>query len=310
MAARWISVAPGRPVASVGPMALEPRALLAGAALCAGAFMLLLALAYGSSGARSADASALQGFLGLQRPRVTPITEAIGSIGNAFPVAVLAAILAAVAFARGRPRVSLLVLLFVGLTSVSSQVLKALLAYPRDPVSGFGHIDPAAFPSGHATASMTIAIALVIVMPGRLRPLAAVVGVALALGVSFSVVSMGWHFPSDVIGGYLLAAGWALVLLAAVRATDLRFPERAGRSALAQHSRATVDAVVGVGLVATLMACLAAAAAALAVVVVFRLPDALDYVQDHPAFSLAFSLLSLSAVGLLSALTLVLARRG
>jgi hypothetical protein len=44
----------------------NPRTLLAMAAACAAAFCLLLALAYGSSGARWLDASALSGFIELQ----------------------------------------------------------------------------------------------------------------------------------------------------------------------------------------------------------------------------------------------------
>lgn len=280
------------------------------AALCVTAFLLMLALAYGSPGARSLDASGLQGFLGLQRPLITPITEAISGLGDAAPVGAMALILAGVAFARGRPRVSLLVLLLVGATSVSSQLLKALLAYPRAGGAGFARVDPAAFPSGHATASMALAIALVIVMPPRLRSAAAVLGSTLALGVSFSVVSMGWHFPSDVIGGYLLAAGWALVLLAGLRAAADRFPERAGRSALAQRSRATVERVAGVSLVAGLMATLAACTAVVTVVVAFRLPAAVDYAWEHAGFVLVAALLSASAVGMLGGLTRTLARRG
>ena len=119
--------------------------------------------------------------------------------------------LALLAVARGRPRVGLFVIALLAATSVSSQVLKAVLAYPRyeGTIDG-AHISPAAFPSGHATAAMSLAIALVVVMPRRLRPAAAAVGVGLALAVSFSIVSEGWHFPSDVVGGYLLATGWAL----------------------------------------------------------------------------------------------------
>lgn len=274
------------------------------------AFLVMLALAYGSPGARSLDASALQGFLGLQRPLVTPVTTMFGTLGNPVQVAVFALILAAVAFARGRPRVALLVLLFVGATSVSSQALKALLAYPRDAGAGFARVDPAAFPSGHAAASMTLAIALVIVMPPRLRPIAAVVGGALALGVSFSVVSMGWHFPSDVIGGYLLAAVWALVLLAGLRAAAGRYPERSGRSALAQRSSSTVEAVAGVSLMAALAVGLAATAAAVAIVLAFRLPATLEYVGEHPGFVVVAALLSISAVAMLGGLTRALARRG
>ena len=70
-------------------MALQPRILLRGAALCAVAFAIMLALAYGSTEARWLDASAFQGFMGLQRPKVTDLTTWLGTLGNPGQVAVI-----------------------------------------------------------------------------------------------------------------------------------------------------------------------------------------------------------------------------
>jgi len=292
-------------------MVLRPTTLLCGAALCAGAFVVMLALAYGSPDARWLDASAFQGFMGLQRPKVSDLTTWLGRLGDPAQVATIAIGLAAVALARGRPRMAVVVVLLVGLTSISSQVLKAVLAYPRsDELINGAHVSPAAFPSGHATASMSLAIALVLVVSPRLRPLAALVGSALALGVSFSVVSMGWHFPSDVIGGFLLATGWTLILLAGLLALEVRYPERAGRSALARRSRAVVDAVSGAGLVVVLVAGAIATAVVGLGIVAFRLPDLLGYVADHTVFVVVAGLLVLSAVALLRLVAVAAARRG
>ena len=149
-----------------------------------------------------------------------------------------------------------------------------------------------------------------LVVSPRLRPLAAVVGAALALGVSFSVVSMGWHFPSDVIGGFLLATGWTLVLLAGLRALESRYPERAGRSALARRSRAVVDAVSGAGLVALVVAGSIAVAAVGLGIVFFRLSDLVGYAADHTVFFVVAALLILSAVVLLRLVAEASARRG
>ena len=292
-------------------MGIRPGILLRGAALCAGAFAVMLALAYGSPQARWLDASAFQGFMGLQRPKVTDLTSWLGQLGDPAQVALIALALMAVALARGRPRMAALVALLVGLTSVSSQALKALLAYPRsDELIDGARVTAEAFPSGHATASMTLAIALVLVVSPRLRPMAALVGSALALGVSFSVVSMGWHFPSDVIGGFLLATGWALVLLAGLRAVDARYPERAGRGALARRTRPVVDAVSGAGLAVVLAAGVVATAAVGVGIVLFRLSDLLDYASDHTIFVVVAALLTASAVALLRAVAVAAARRG
>ena len=275
------------------------------------AFVVLLALAYGSSHARWADAAALQGFLDLQRPFVESVSGRLVHFGDPVPFAVIGAALASVALARGRPRMSLLVITLLGLTSVSSQLLKALLAYPRaEGQIAEAHVAPAAFPSGHATAAMTLAIALVVVVPARLRPAAAVVGAALALGVSFSIVSLGWHLPSDVLAGFLLATGWALVLLGALRTADRKLPERSGRNRLSSTTRAAVEGAAAIGLTALVAVGAALAATLTVTLLAFLLPEVVDYAQEHTAFFVVAGAIAVSAMALLAGVAGVLARRG
>jgi hypothetical protein len=156
---------------------------------------------------------------------------------------------------------------------------------------------------------MSLAIALVVVMPARLRVPAAVVGSVVALGVSFSMVSLGWHLPSDAVGGFLLATGWALVLLAGLRAADAVYPERSGRSRLAMTTRTAVDGAAAIGLTALLATGALIAAGVTAVLVVFRLPELVGYAQDHTAFFVVAGAITVCAVALLAGLAGVLARR-
>jgi len=286
---------------------LTPRKLLLAAAACVAAFLVLLALAYGGGSARWLDTAALRGFLGLQSGALDPLA----GLGDAPPVGVLASALAAFALVRGRPRSAALVIVLMALTSVSSQLLKALLAYPRPAGdTNLSNVAPEAFPSGHATAAMSLAIALVIVVPARLRALAAVLGAGFALSVSLSVVALGWHFPSDVAGGFLLATFWALVLLAGLRAAEARWPERIGRGRLAGAAQAAADRVAALGLG------VAAGAGALVLgvvgtaTVVLRGGDVLAYVHDNTAMITVAAALMLSALGLLAALAAAATRRG
>jgi hypothetical protein len=59
----------------------------------------------------------------------------------------------------------------------------------------------------------------------------AVGGALFALGVSESVMLLAWHFPSDVVGGFLVATASALMVLAGLRAAEAHWPERTGREA-------------------------------------------------------------------------------
>jgi undecaprenyl-diphosphatase len=69
--------------------------------------------------------------------------------------------------------------------------------------------DRFSFPSGHATASMAVALAYAMVFPLWASPL-----LLLALLVGFSRIRLGVHYPSDVLAGQLIAAGTAMGIVA------------------------------------------------------------------------------------------------
>jgi membrane-associated phospholipid phosphatase len=292
-------------------VARSPRTPLLLAAGCAAGFVVLLALAYGSDGARWVDATSLQGFVDLQETALQSLSERVAQLGDPAEVGLIAAALAAVALARGRPRLALAVIVLLALTSVSSQLLKAWLAYPRyEGLVGSAQVAPEAFPSGHATAAMSLALAGVLVAPRRARPAAAVLGGSLALGVSFSVVSLGWHFPSDVVGGFLLASGWTLVVVAALRAAADRWPERSGRTRAARAVGRAADRATTVGLAAAALAVAGLALLVASVVLVARLPDVLDFAARHTALVVVGAAVAAAAGLLLAGMTLVLRGRG
>jgi membrane-associated phospholipid phosphatase len=81
------------------------------------------------------------------------------------------------------------------------------------------------FPSGHATIAMSLALGAIVAAPRVLRAAIAVAGGVYAAGVGISLVALGWHYPSDVVGGYLVAATWAAASLAFLRRRHER-PER------------------------------------------------------------------------------------
>ena len=114
---------------------------------------------------------------------------------------------------RHRAAATAACLLTLALSQVVRGTLMGVLARPRPPIAdrvtratGF------AFPSGHSTTS---AIAAGLLAWAALRVLdrttgrvcaALVAGWAMAVGASR--VYLGVHWPSDVLGGWLLAAAW------------------------------------------------------------------------------------------------------
>jgi membrane-associated phospholipid phosphatase len=109
-------------------------------------------------------------------------------------------------------------------------VLKPALAQTRMGELPTGaHVVPASWPSGHSTAALALVVVAVMAAPPVGRRLVAVVGGLFAAGVGASVAILGWHLPSDALGGFAVAGavGWAVV--AVVWAVDERWPAGAGR---------------------------------------------------------------------------------
>jgi membrane-associated phospholipid phosphatase len=75
---------------------------------------------------------------------------------------------------------------------------------------------PPTFPSGHTSIAVSLGLALVVAAPPVLRPVAALVGAAYAAGVGLSVILLGWHFPSDVVGAFFVCGFWAAAIAAAL----------------------------------------------------------------------------------------------
>jgi membrane-associated phospholipid phosphatase len=194
-------------------------------AACVGA-LLLGAIWYAAHYvpfARQADASVLNGFVGLGRPRLNRLTNAIAGLCDPQPYVFLAAIPVLVAFIRGRPRVALTLAVILLCANETTELLKPLLAGPRDLVPA-APLSDASWPSGHATAAMSLCLCSVIAAPSRWRPAVAALMAAFAVAVSYSFLELGWHYPSDVLGGFLVATVWTLLGIAALSIYERRRP--------------------------------------------------------------------------------------
>jgi len=109
-----------------------------------------------------------------------------------------------------------LALMTVVLSHLVVQLVKRTVARHRPAkvvrlVSLVREPDCFSFPSGHATASMSVALVYGVALPVLAVPL-----LVLAMLVGFSRIRLGVHYPSDVRAGQLIAIGIAGVLSAAL----------------------------------------------------------------------------------------------
>jgi len=196
------------------------KAPLAAWIACAGALVLLALVAYGIDAAQRADATLLTKFIA-RDPSVGPLADVIAHLGDPLSLLVMLAGACAIALWRGRPIDAVAAVTVVAGANLTTQVLKVALAHPRyQSVLGPDQLGPVAFPSGHATAAASIAIAFLFVVPHAWRPAVAAIGACFVVAVGCSVMVLAWHFPSDVLGGVLVASGWGFAVLAARRIAE------------------------------------------------------------------------------------------
>jgi membrane-associated phospholipid phosphatase len=202
-------------------------------------------------------------------------------------VVFLAVVPVVVALVRRRPRDACAVVVLLAAAGVTTLVLKHVLPEPH-----LGVLSPVPyprFPSGHSTAAMSLVLALTIVAPARLRPLIAGLGAVFAAAVGYALLTLGSHYPTDIFGGFLVAATWALLTAGALST----FEWRIGRSARLSR-RLSFQEVLTPPIAALI------SAVVLATVVVFSDPHAVvSYVRTNSAF--------IAGVAVIAALSTVVA---
>jgi PAP2 superfamily len=148
---------------------------------------------------------AFKAIFGRPRP---PVTHYLFSTDASI---VLLAVVAVAALVAWRTR-------WRRLASISAAAFAILVSLDRLTAALF-HVPPelGSFPSGHAVSSMAFAASLVVVWPRRERGVVAVAAAVFVFLVGVSRVYLGFHYPSDVAGGWCLSIAWVTVLTAVVR---------------------------------------------------------------------------------------------
>jgi membrane-associated phospholipid phosphatase len=140
------------------------------------------------------------------------IAELVNTVLNTISVVSLAIAMAIVAFiALIRRRVAVgvgAILLIVG-ANVTTQLLKALITRPELGVDLERAAAGNSLPSGHTTTAASVAVALLLVLPARLRGIGAVLGAIFTAVAGVATLSAGWHRPSDGVAALLVVGGWA-----------------------------------------------------------------------------------------------------
>jgi membrane-associated phospholipid phosphatase len=207
-------------------MAHRVKTPLFAAIACALAIAPLAVVAYSLGPFQDLD---LRIFIHLRREEgpFHALASVLVNLGDLGALLAMLAAIAVVGLRLGRRREVIAAVVVVAGANLTTQLLKVTLEHARHKAFEHG-IElpwPNSFPSGHTTAAASIAAALLLVLPAAHRLAAVVVGAAITAAVGFSVVILGWHYPSDVLGGLLVVGAWSFAALAWLRLR--RGPDRA-----------------------------------------------------------------------------------
>jgi membrane-associated phospholipid phosphatase len=246
------------------------------------------------------DASIYNGFGGLRwRPHVNGLANLIAGSCDPDHYVYLCVIPLAIALARRRFLVAGGIAVILLGANLTTHILKPLLAAPRPAGLPAFLVSEASWPSGHATASMTLALCVVLACPARLRGYAAAIGGAFAVAVSFSFLTLGWHYPSDALAGFLVGAIWTLLGIAGIAVLDERLEHGATpRPVQIVAADAMTPPVAALGLLLALASFVA----------ILRPEAVIDYARLHTSFVVGAAALAALGLSLATGVMLTLRR--
>jgi membrane-associated phospholipid phosphatase len=215
-------------------VARNVKAPLAGWLACAAGLIVVAMLAYGSTSAQRLDGAIVARLLVPHGSHADSFATGITLFGYPPGLLAMTGLACGIGWALRRPRGIAAALLVVAGANITTQFLKLALSHPRArEILGAESVAWDGFPSGHVTAAASIAIAFAFVVPRRLLPAVAALGACFVVAMGWAVLALNWHYPSDVLGGILVASSWGFAALASMRfaATIGRRPAQFGRRA-------------------------------------------------------------------------------
>lgn len=193
------------------------------AALLLALFAVLTGAVRGQPGGLPVDDATRAILRAIATPPLDRAMRGIHTVGS--EVYLLAPVLIAWQLARHRPRAAALVAVGEGGIFLIYRAIKGLIrrTWPGQPAAT-ARLSDYLFPSGHTVAALvTLGLLAYLLSRHVSRRVGRVLSITLMVAVAaycFSLIYLGYHYPTDVLGGLLLGGAWLGLLLLALRRID------------------------------------------------------------------------------------------
>jgi membrane-associated phospholipid phosphatase len=232
---------PARPAPPrTGWQVAAPALVAVAAAVCAAAIYLVFVR---TTLGQLVDEAAMQGAV-VSHPRLIAVLNRTLDGTSLVSLALVSLVAAAIGLARRRVDLAVGAGALVLGANLTTQALKVHQARPSLEAPG-----PNSLPSGHTTAAISVAFALVLVLPYAMRAAVALAGAAYVTVIAVATVWAAWHRPSDTVAALLVVLSWGALVVTVVRARRslTRRRPQTGRSAsrLATQPLTLAGAITG-----------------------------------------------------------------
>lgn len=189
------------------------RLLWAAAALIAATILLGFAVGAGWTGTADWQVSEMLSFrIDESNPAFVAFMQGASWIGGGTPRWIIVILLCGLVWHWCGPRCAVALGGASLLSNLASSLLK--LGFGRARPDLIDHLDHQAsfsYPSGHATSAAVVYLLLAWLAPPRWRRAAWSLAGAMIILNGFSRIMLGVHWASDILGGTMLGAGFALL---------------------------------------------------------------------------------------------------
>jgi undecaprenyl-diphosphatase len=195
-----------------------------------GLFVCLLILALLAQIVQRQEADALDAFATpflhrMASPALDAAMNAASFIGSDSTIVPVAVLMAAGLFWAHRRREGLFLAAALAGSLIANLAMKLFFHRPR-PVLPWAHVLPDySFPSGHSMNSLALGLAIAIVIwrifGVRWGIGAVVVAVFISLAIGASRIYLGYHYLTDVAGGFAAAILWIAIVVGVFRAEGI-----------------------------------------------------------------------------------------